>query len=102
MPDTKDQIIDLPIEWIIPDELENKYATNLVIQNTNNEYILSFFEIYPPMVLGTPEYQLEQYKKMKTVPAKCVARIIVSPSNMNDFSKIIQEHINKQNIQNPE
>jgi len=102
MAEPKDQVIDLPIEWIIPENIVNKYATNIVVQNTNNEYILSFFEIYPPLILGPAEDQYRQAKELKSVPARCVARIIVSPTNMKDFLKVIQDHINKQLAKQPE
>jgi hypothetical protein len=39
----------LPIEWHVPDDLVTRYANNLLIQHTEHEFILSFFEILPPL-----------------------------------------------------
>jgi hypothetical protein len=35
----------LPIEWHVPDELVTRYANNLLVQHTEHEFILSFFEL---------------------------------------------------------
>jgi hypothetical protein len=35
---------ELPIEWYIPDDLVSQYATHIVVQQTPQEFIISFFE----------------------------------------------------------
>jgi len=45
----------LPIKWQIPEDLISRYATNLVVQHTEHEFTISFFEAEPPILLGTPE-----------------------------------------------
>lgn len=91
----KPESVGLPIEWHIPEDLESKYATNLVIQNTPNEFILSFFETRPPLLLGTKEEQATKLKEMESVRATCISRIVVAPERMNEFVKIIQESLEK-------
>lgn len=79
----------IPIDWRTPESTVSRYATNLVIQRTENEYVLSFFEVLPPIILG------ETQKKLDSVTAECVARIIVAAGKMPDFVNVLQEHLRK-------
>lgn len=39
--------IELPIDWHIPDNMVSRYATNMVIQHTEHEFVVSFFRDGP-------------------------------------------------------
>ena len=45
----------VPIKWHYPDSIVTRYATNFVVQHTDREFIISFFEAWPPVIIGTPE-----------------------------------------------
>ena len=92
--ETADPIIR-PLEWHVPDDLASHYATNFVVQHTDAEFILSFFEIVPPIVVGSEEERRAQIEKIPSVRADCVARIIVSPQRLPDFLKAIQTNLEK-------
>lgn len=92
MPENKDGVL-LPIEWHISEEVTTKYATNLVIQHTEHEFIISFFEIYPPVLLGPPEGQKLQAEMIDTVRAECVARIVVASDRMPEFVRVLQDNL---------
>jgi hypothetical protein len=82
---------ELPIEWYIPDDLVSQYATNIVVQQTPHEFIISFFESYPPIVLGSPEEQREKLKSIPSVRATCVARVVVAAERMPEIVKLLRE-----------
>ncbi|MCZ7569916.1 MAG: DUF3467 domain-containing protein [Ardenticatenaceae bacterium] len=82
-----------PIEWHVSEHVISRYATNLVVQHTQNEFIISFFEVRPPLVLGTPEEVREQLNQMKSVRAECVGRIIVAAEKMPDFVRVLQANL---------
>lgn len=79
--------IAVPVIWDVPDTISSRYATNIIVQNTGSEFVISFFEIPPPILLGSPEEQAEQAQALKSVKATCVARIIVSTERMPNFVK---------------
>lgn len=91
MDETKLKPVNLPIDWYIPEDMETKFATNLVVQWTDKEFILSFFETFPPFLFGTMEEQQAKIKELKSAHAKCVVRIVVLPERMNEFVKILQD-----------
>jgi hypothetical protein len=82
--------VKLPIEWHVPKELISRYANNIVVQHTPQEFIVSFFETQPPLVVGNTEEQAKQLKTIKSVQSLCVSRIIISPDRMGDFINALQ------------
>ncbi len=83
----------IPIEWRIPENFVSRYATNLVVQGSEHEFIISFFEIRPPMILGSPDEQRATLQQIQSVPAECVARIVVAAERMPEFVKVLQEQL---------
>src|SRR5262245_43564203 len=79
----------VPIEWRIPDHIISRYATNLVAQRTENEFVLSFFELHPTLILG------EIPDNIESIPAECVGRIIIARDKMPEFVSVLQEHLRK-------
>jgi len=87
--------IPVPLEFCVPDNLASHYATNFVVQHTENEFLLSFFEAEVPILLGTPEENLAKLKSIGSVKARCVARIIVSPNRMAELLRIMRENYDR-------
>lgn len=85
-----DPYIKLPIEWHTPEGLISRYANNIIVQHTPQEFIVSFFETQPPLMLGNSEETAKQLKTMKSVRSLCVSRIIISPDRIGDFINALQ------------
>ncbi len=90
LPDANRQ---LPLEWHIPEHLPCQYATNIVAQHTKHEFILSFFRASPPIILGSPKSAEEQIRRLESVRAECVARVIVAPGRMAEFVEVLQSNL---------
>lgn len=86
---------NLPISWNVADDLVSRYATHLVVQHGENEYILSLFEVRPPLLVGRPEETLEKLNQLDAIQANCVARIIVAADRLPEFAKVLQDAVNK-------
>jgi len=57
-------------------------------------FILSFFEVWPPAILGeTDEEKQEMLDSLESVEAKCVARLVVTPSRMREFIAVMNENL---------
>lgn len=79
----------VPLRFHVPVGLSSRYAHHLVVQATDNEVTISFFELKPPIVLGTPEVQREAVKD--GITAECVARVIVARARYGDFVKALSD-----------
>ena len=87
---SKEMKIELPIEYYVPETIVSHYATTLAVQHAEHEFIVSFFEIMPPLILG-PDKD-EQVRNLDSVRAVCVARIIIAKDRMPGFIKALETH----------
>ena len=64
MDEKKTEETKLPIEWYIAEDLKSQYATNIVIQHTDQEFLISFFE---PPISWTTVFCISQIPLSKSV-----------------------------------
>ena len=83
--------IEVPIEWHVPDSITSQYATNMIVQHTEHEFIISFFETIPPFLIGI--LAEEELKKLDSVQAKCVARVVIARGRMTQFIDALQTNL---------
>jgi hypothetical protein len=80
--------LSIPIEHVFPDELQTYFIETAVAQFLPDHFILSFFEVWPPALSGeTVEQQVAALSKMPSIRAKCVSRLVVTPSKMREIIK---------------
>jgi hypothetical protein len=85
----------LPIQWHFPEGLVGRYANQALVQYGPNECYLSFFEVAPPVLFGTPEEMREQAKSLKAIRAECVARVVVAHEFVPSLIRILQETVER-------
>lgn len=90
---TREQGVQVPLEFHFPPETISRYATHMLVQHTDHEFIVSFFEIENPVLLGSDEARQEKLQHLDTVRAHCVARVIVAPERMHRFIAAMQENL---------
>jgi hypothetical protein len=95
MAEQKAEGIYVPIEWYVPEDLVSRYANNIVVQYEEHEFIISFFEVRPPVLLGSSEEIKAKLEQVKSVRAECVARIIVAADRMPVFIEALQGNLEK-------
>ena len=82
--------IRIPLEWHVPEGFPTHYATNLVIQHTEHEFFITFFELVPPITLGkTPE----EIARTESVRARALTRVAVSPERLERFIQVMQDNV---------
>jgi hypothetical protein len=95
MADEGPQEFTLEVDWQLPPETVAQYATNFLIQAGEKEFFLYFFQVRPPLVVGTPEQQRTQLSELNLIPAQCIASIIISKERMPEFVQIMQDHVRR-------
>lgn len=76
----------IKLNYKYPDDLHSNFISNLVIQHTSENFILSFFEVWPPPIIGISEEEKQlKLDSLDEVEAKCVSRIVITPGKMRDF-----------------
>jgi hypothetical protein len=77
----------VPIKWNISDEMVARYANNVVVNHSETEVVISFFETLPPLLLDKSEPLPEH------VDAHCVARIVMTPRQAMKFLGALQKNL---------
>jgi hypothetical protein len=79
-----------------PDDLQSHFISSIVVQQEPDRFILTFFEIWPPAIIGETDEEKQQIlESLDYVEAKCVARIVLSPSKMEEFLQIATDNFSK-------
>lgn len=85
---------EVKLRRIYPDNLSSHFVTNLVVQHEPEYFVLSFFEVWSPPIVGkTPEAIQEELDAIDKVDAKCVARLVVPPARMKEFVALLSENL---------
>jgi len=80
----------LPIEWTSMGDVDSRYSNNMIIQHTDNEFIISFFEVMPPLIVRDPDMKGKKVDEPSHATASCVARIIVNPDKVKSLIDALQ------------
>ena len=84
----------IKLKRVYPENLQSHFAQNLVVQHEPGIFILSFFETWPPIVLGEgDEEQRRLLENINEVESKCIARIVLTPERMAAFTKAMEQNL---------
>jgi hypothetical protein len=87
---------EIRVERVYPEDLQSHFVSNLVVQHRPEFFILSFFEVWPPAILGETEEEKKQVlDNLDHVEAKCVSRIVLTPGKMQEFVEVMSENLEK-------
>jgi|SRR5579884_1472260 len=82
--------VPLPLDWRVGEDVVSRPVTNLTVQCSEHEVILSFFESRPPVVIGPPETVMAAMTEMRSIPALCVARVIFPATRLQEFAEALR------------
>lgn len=79
-------------EYILPPDVPVHYVDNINILHTPTEFTISFMQSQPPLLKTAAEWN-----EIKTIPSKCVVRLIISPAKMqlviNTLARNFQQYV---------
>ncbi len=78
----------IPLVWIVPAGTLPRYANHIVLQQIDQDFLLSFFVALPPIIVGTPKERMAQAEQVTTLQAECVAQIIITPQRLQQFLEV--------------
>src|SRR5216684_7470987 len=91
------QEITLPVEWHVPDNIQNRYVHNLIVQPGKYELTLFFFETQIPPFTGSPEEIRDFLTKRSSIRSECVSKMTVSPQLVPEIIKALQTGLDNYN-----
>jgi hypothetical protein len=62
------------------------FANDIVIQHMGDHFIVSFFQIMPPLIIGdTQEERDKTLSQISEIEAQCVGRIVLTPEGLQEL-----------------
>ncbi len=89
------EVVKIPIDYSHAEKITSQYANNVVIQHTDHEFVISFFEILPPVILGEIDDVRRGLEELEKLYAKCVSKIVVPIDVMPEIVKAFQINLDK-------
>lgn len=89
--------VTLPIEWHVPDTIQNLYVQNVLVQPGKYEITLFFFETRLPLYTGTPEANKELLLKQGAIRFECLSKMTVAPQLVPDMIRALQTGLDNYN-----
>ncbi len=90
--------IQLQVDWTGVDELPVMASNVFLIQQTGQEFILSFGSAVPPLFQGPPTP--EQLKELKSIKAKPIIRMSLTPGRIVELLGLLQQQLAAYQAQN--
>ena len=69
------------------------FSNQFYIQHHQTEFIITFCQIQPPLLIGTPEQIRQQTEHISSVPARAVARIGLTHTRMTELVMALQQNL---------
>ncbi len=93
--------ITLSVDWRIPENIQGQYANNILVQAGQLEFNIFFFEMQQPLLSGSPEENKAKLEEMKSIPAHCVSKVVLSPELIPGLVNALQTEYEKYRSQRP-
>lgn len=81
--------VSLRIDWHFPEGIQSHYADNVLVQASQYNITISFFETQLPILLGQPEDNKKQLEELGAIRANCVSKLVVSPDFIPTLMKAL-------------
>src|SRR5258708_2466329 len=76
--------VQLQVQYEFPESMAiGSFSNHMLVQTDEHDFHLSFFQIAPPLIVGSSDSErMQKVQQLTNVPARCVARIVVSEGMM--------------------
>lgn len=69
------------------------FSNQFYVQHHQTEFIITFCQIQPPLLVGPAEVIRQQAAHITSVPARVVARIGLTVQRMTELVRVLQENL---------
>jgi hypothetical protein len=84
------------VKRVYPDDLETRFVNSIVVQHEREHFILSFYEVFLPIIVGDSEEEKKAlFDALEYVEAKCAARLVITPGKMRGILVAMAENLRR-------
>lgn len=88
-------VISKPIQFVYPDPTITRFSNYALVQRDNDSFVLTFFDVHKPAFIGPDEEKKKQIEKIESIPAFCIARIVLTPDHFKRLVLVLQKHLER-------
>lgn len=89
----------IPSRFVVPANLPTHRVTRYVIQRGPfGEFVLSMFELRPPVILGDPEQRREQVEKIEYLDEVCVGRFVLPEGRLVELQELLARYVQEHGL----
>jgi hypothetical protein len=92
MPEEEDPI-QIPIVYVGTEDVPVYFANNFVVQHFNNEFVVTFGQLIPPILLGEREERREKARSLSFAPVKVIGRYGFTEDRLRELIKALNENL---------
>jgi hypothetical protein len=82
--------IEIPIVWVGVEDARILFANQFLGQVEQQEIVLTFGQVTPPVLLGPPERLAQQVERLGFIPVKTVARFGMTRARLEELIGVLQ------------
>lgn len=91
---TKNEAVGVPVAWVGFDEAEIPFVNQVIVQlgppEHEGEFILTFGQMHPPLLLGDPAENRKRLESLPYVPIKVVAKLAMTEARVRELAGVIE------------
>src|SRR5215208_4133955 len=82
----------LPVRWVGTEETPARFANQVLGQiGPQGEIVLTFGQLIPPAIVGTPDQIAEQAKQIEQVSTQTVARLVITRTGLDELIELLKQ-----------
>lgn len=90
-PQAQPKGLAIPIRFVVDPRIRPTFANHFTLQRDGNHVFMQFFELSPPMLLGTDEENEKKLTQMQHLDANCVGRIVMGEQDFESMVDAIEK-----------
>lgn len=83
------------VDYSTGNDLLPVHANQVIVQHSETEFIVTFFEVLPPVINPDPSRQAKEVERLRTIKARPVARIVMSPDRARALLTVLTENVQR-------
>jgi hypothetical protein len=87
------ETVQLPLLLEGADQVPILHSNVFLSQEHQNEFFVTFGQVSPPILLGTPEQQRKQAQELSYVSAKVIFRLALSRARLKELIDVLQKQL---------
>jgi hypothetical protein len=89
--DERPESVQIPLVWIGAEEAPILMVTSFLGQSQDDEIVLTFGQMTPPILFGSEEDRLQQVQNIHYLPVKTIAKLGFTRQRLQELTEVLRQ-----------